>query len=51
MSTASAAPPAPAPQGIAIAFCDGEERDQLRDIERLTRQTHSRARTAATMPA
>jgi ATP-dependent RNA helicase RhlE len=25
-------------QGIAISFCDGEERDQLREIERLTRQ-------------
>jgi ATP-dependent RNA helicase RhlE len=26
-------------QGIAISLCDAEERDQLRDIERLTRQS------------
>jgi len=26
-------------EGIAISFCDGEERAYLRDIERLTRQT------------
>ena len=26
-------------QGVAISLCDAEERDQLRDIERLTRQS------------
>ncbi len=26
-------------EGIAISFCDGEERAYLKDIERLTRQT------------
>ena len=38
MSTASAAPRAPAPTGIAIAFCSPDERGNLRDIERTTRQ-------------
>ena len=38
-STASAAPRAPAREGIAISFCDGEERSFLRDIERLIRLT------------
>ena len=35
MSTASAAPRAPAPRGVAISFCDTEERAYLSDIERL----------------
>ncbi len=37
MSTASAAPRAPAAEGIAISFCDPSERGYLRDIERLIR--------------
>ena len=39
MSTASAAPPAPAPAGIAISFCADDERGLLKDIQKLTRQT------------
>ena len=37
--TASAAPRAPAPTGVAISFCDAEERAFLRDIEKLIRMT------------
>ena len=36
-STASAARPGRARPGIAISFCNGEERAYLRDIEKLTR--------------
>ena len=37
--TASAARRAPAPRAAPSRSCDAEERDQLRDIERLTRQS------------
>ena len=38
MSTASAAPRAPAPRVSAISLCDNQERGLLRQIEKLTRQ-------------
>ena len=46
MSTASAAPRAPAPTGIAIAFCAPDERPYLKDIEKLTRQQIADGRAA-----
>ncbi len=39
MSTASAAPPAPAPTARPSAFCADDERNLLRDIQKVTRQT------------